>query len=182
MLRKGRGLARGPELADRRKRRGPGRGLAGSPAPTDPGSLFLPPHPPAPPAAGGALRREPFPRRGGGARAAAAVRALPPGPRARARGPRAALGSLRGNPAAPGTAAAPGGPPAAAPAGTRQADFLLPPAVSVPERRQVRIPARPGAPLPNDRSPSGLFGPPAASRTGPEPVGAPRSPEPCPCP
>lgn len=45
MLRKGRGLARGPELADRRKRRGPGRGLAGSPAPTDPGSLFLPPTP-----------------------------------------------------------------------------------------------------------------------------------------
>lgn len=124
----GEGLAGAGKLADRRERRGLRRG---PPATWHRPTRLLHPRP-APPAAGGALRREPFPRRGGRARAAAAVQALPAGLGGRGRVPGGALGGLGGNPAAPGAAAAPGGPPAAAPAGARQADFLLPPAVSVP--------------------------------------------------
>lgn len=114
-------------------------------------------HPtPASPAAGGALRGEPFPRRGGDARAAADVRALPAGLCERGLFPRAQLLGLGGDLAAPGAAVAPGSPPAAAAAGARQADFLLPPAVSLPQRQQVRILPRRGAPRPLDRSPSGI--------------------------
>ncbi|XP_045430375.1 uncharacterized protein LOC118708014 isoform X3 [Pipistrellus kuhlii] len=129
-------------------------------------------------AAGGAFRREPVPRRGGDALAAAAVQALPAGLRDLGRLPRAAGLGLRGGPAAPGAAAAAGGARAAAAAGARQADFLLPPALPGPPRRQVRAPA--------------LFlltGPQRGSawasrglQEGPEPVGAPRRPGPCSCP
>lgn len=133
---------------------------------------------PASPAAGGALRREPVPRRGGDALAAAAVQALPAGLRDLGRLPRAAGLGLRGDPAAPGAAGAAGSPRAAAAAGARQADFLLPPAVPVPPRRQVRSP-----PL------LLLGGPPTAAVWGahglqerPAPGGAPRRPAPCSCP
>ena len=85
--------------------------------------------------------------------------------------------------AAPGAALAPGGPPAAAAVGARQTDFLLPPAVSVPQRQQVRIPPPPRRPSSSRLVPllgsSGLL---TAFRRGPAPVGAARRPDPCPCP
>ena len=77
----------------------------------------------------------------------------------------------------------PGGPPAAAAVGGHPADFLLPPAVSVPQRKQVRIPPPPWCPsssrLVSLLGSSGLL---TAFRRGPAPVGAPRRPDPCPCP
>lgn len=149
MLRKGRGLARRGELP-RAEALKTGEGSR-SPGRHRPRPLSTA----ASQAAGGALRGEPFPRRGGGARAAAAVQALPAGLCERGRFPGAQLLGLRGDPAAPGAADAPGNPPAAAAAGARQADFLLPPAVSVPQRRQVRIPPRRGVPRPPDWSPFG---------------------------
>lgn len=147
-----------------------GTGPAGSLAPT-PAPPYVPT--PASPTAGGALRREPFPRRGGGARAAAAVQTLPAGLCQLGRLPRAALCGLRGDPAAPGAAVAPGSPPAAAAAGARQADFLLPPAVSVPQRRQVRSPPRRGAPLPPYWSPSGAVWASQGLQDGPRACGSP---------
>lgn len=135
--------------------------------------------PPASPAAGGALRRDPFPRRGRGARAAAAEQALPAEPIDPGRLARAALLSVGGDPAAPGAAGRPGRPPAVAAAGARQAGFLLPPAVSDPQRRQVR--SRPHSPAPatgplrglsgSPRSPGQVqsLGSPAAARSLPPP-------------
>ncbi|XP_054111119.1 uncharacterized protein DUSP15 isoform X8 [Callithrix jacchus] len=129
----------------------------------------------APPAAGGALRREPLPRRGGAARAASAVQALPTGLRDLDRLRRAALRRLRGNPAAPGAALAPGSSPAAAAAGARQADFLLSPAVSVPQGRQVRMQSRRGSPLPPDWLPSGAVCAFHAPQDGPRSGGSPEA-------
>lgn len=99
---------------------------------------LLPLPAPASPAAGGALRGDPVPRRGGLACAAASLQALSPGlGDVGSVGHRSVLGGFRGDPAAPGAAIAAGLTPAAAAAGARQADFLLPPAVPVAQGRQV---------------------------------------------
>lgn len=92
-------------------------------------------HAPVSPAAGGALRRDPLPRRGRLARAAASLQALSPG--LGSVGYHNVLGRFRGDPAAPGAAIAAGLTPAAVAAGARQADFLLPPAVPVTQGQQV---------------------------------------------
>lgn len=99
---------------------------------------LLPLPTPASPAAGGALRGDPVPRRGGLARAAASLQTLSPGlGDVGSVGHHSVLGRFRGDPAAPGAAIAAGLTPAAAPAGARQADFLLPPPVPVAQGWQV---------------------------------------------
>lgn len=95
----------------------------------------------ASPAVGGTLRGEPVPRRGGTAHAAASLQALSPGFGDLRHVSHSVLRRFRGDPAAPGAA---GSPPAAAAAGARQTDFLLPPAVPVAQGRQVSaLPATP---------------------------------------
>lgn len=115
-----------------------------------PGGCWTPSPPfpaPASPAAGGALRGKPFSGRGGLAHAAPSLQALSPGLSDLGRVGHVGHSALgfRGDPAAPGAAIAAGRPPAAAAAGARQADFLLPPEVPVAQGRQVSA-AAPAAP------------------------------------